>query len=129
MREADKFKKLEERELPKAEEAWKLLEDFHRIVVFKESMSNRPPNMPQRADESWEEFFKKSKISLRLMDISTRAPNGAPIQPRQDQVDGLVNIVTVGYVRAYRRMSPLEFVMKEYMIRYGQIRLMSIRKL
>jgi len=122
MREADKFKKLEERELPKAEEAWKLLEDFHRIVVFKESMSN----MPQRADESWEEFFKKTKISLRLMDISTRAPNGAPIQPRQDQVDGLVNIVTVGYVRAYRRMSPLEFVMKEYMIRYGQIRIMSI---
>jgi len=89
-------------------------------------MSNRPPNMPQRADESWEEFFKKTKISLRLMDISTRAPNGAPIQPRQDQVDGLVNIVTVGYVRAYRRMSPLEFVMKEYMIRYGQIRIMSI---
>ena len=126
MREADKFKKLEERELPKAEEAWKLLEDFHRIVVFKESMSNRTPNMPQRADESWEEFFKKSKISLRLMDISTRAPNGAPIQPRQDQVDGLVNIVTVGFVRAYRRMSPLEFVMKEYMIRYGQIRIMSI---
>ena len=40
MREADKFKKLEEKELPKAEEAWKLLEDFHRIVVFKESMSN-----------------------------------------------------------------------------------------
>ena len=62
------------------------------------------------------------------MDISTRAPNGAPIQPRQDQVDGLVNIVTVGYVRAYRRMSPLEFVMKEYMIRYGQIRIMSIKK-
>ncbi len=52
MRDADKFKKLEERELPKAEEAWKLLEDFHRIVVFKESMSNRTPNMPQRQTSS-----------------------------------------------------------------------------
>ncbi len=35
MREADKFKKLEERELPKAEEAWKLLEDFPSDSSFQ----------------------------------------------------------------------------------------------
>ena len=61
MREADKFKKLEERELPKAEEAWKLLEDFHRIVVFKESMSNRPQICPREQRRVGKNFSKNQK--------------------------------------------------------------------
>jgi len=49
--------------------------------------------------------------------MQTRMPNGNPVIPRPEQTDALISLVSVGYMKAYRRASPLEWATKESMFR------------
>jgi len=64
-----------------------------------------------------EEFHKKNKLVVRPIDMQTRMPNGNPVIPRPEQTDALISLVSVGYMKAYRRASPLEWAPKESMFR------------
>jgi hypothetical protein len=76
-----------------------------------------------------EEFHKKNKLVVRPIDMQTRMPNGNPVIPRPEQTDALISLVSVGYMKAYRRASPLEWATKESMFRKVTSKQIGIKKI
>jgi len=87
--------------------------ELHRIVMFKEPTSDLQAFLPPKAPADQVEYYKKNKIVLRQIDLLWRMPNGSPIIIKGEQITGLINLATVGLVRAYRKQSPLIWAPKE----------------
>ena len=119
-RDMSQFRKLEEKDLPTQEEAWAVLAELHRITLFKDPASDLPASLTPKAPVDQQEFFKKSKIVLRPIDMQHHLPNGTPTFIKSEQVENLISLVTVGHIRAYRKGPATVWAPKDAMVRIRQ---------
>jgi len=85
--------------------------------MFKEPTSDMQAFLPPKALNEQVEYFRKNKIVLRQVDLMSRMPNGSPVIIKPEQVAGLLNLATIGHVKAYRKATPLTWAAKELMTR------------
>jgi hypothetical protein len=106
--------------LPSEEKAWEALSDLHRVVMFKDPTSEISAMLAPKAQSDQPEFFKKNRIVLRPIDLQTRMPNGTPSFIKPEQLEGLMQLATVGHIRAYRKASPTVWAPKDAMAHVRQ---------